>query len=485
MKKITVVGLPPGESGGLSPQVLSLVKKGRPLYLRTGKHPLAFCLRRKGVPFRTCDHLSKPSGETRTVCRSIACSLVRSAARYGEVFYLVPGDPLAGEGVVKQLRRLAPARGAALTIFSSPLVLEPVLAVLKPDLREGITVLEASSLAQGGEPGGRPLLILHLDSRSAAARVKSFLLDYYPPEAKVTVIRGAGKPKMQVWRMPLDQLDREFRYDRTTVLYVPPSPWYALGDLVRIMSRLRSEKGCPWDRAQSHESLRPYLVEEAYEVIDAIDRRDWASLQEELGDLLLQVVFHSQIAREEGRFTLSQVIHGICEKLIRRHPHVFGPGEELTVQQVLQKWEQIKAAEKGEQAGEAAAAARLPACLPALIRARKCQQRAAEVGFDWPDLEGAMEKLKEELSELEDAYRQGFSGSIEEELGDLLFAVVNVARFLRVDPELALSRALSKFNERFRYIEQQVLESGRPFSSFSLDQLDRWWEEAKTRTKKS
>ena len=185
MKKITVVGLPPGESGGLSPQVLSLVKKGRPLYLRTGKHPLAFCLRRKGVPFRTFDHLSKPSGETRTVCRSIACSLVRSAARYGEVFYLVPGDPLAGEGVVKQLRRLAPARGAALTIFSSPLVLEPVLAVLKPDLREGITVLEASSLAQGGEPGGRPLLILHLDSRSAAARVKSFLLDYYPRRRKL------------------------------------------------------------------------------------------------------------------------------------------------------------------------------------------------------------------------------------------------------------------------------------------------------------
>lgn len=254
----------------------------------------------------------------------------------------------------------------------------------------------------------------------------------------------------------------------------------ALRDLEKIMTVLRSPRGCPWDRNQTHCSLRGCLIEEAYEVVAAIERDDDAALKEELGDLLLQVLFHSEIAREEGRFDLDAVIEGITAKLIRRHPHVFGTGRETSPAGAIVRWEQVKELEKG--AG-AASRIQVDPALPALLRAYKIQKRAASFGFDWPSLEGAVEKLKEEAAELKDAYRQGVPGRIEEEYGDFLFAAVNVARFLKLNPEMALGKALRKFLARFAYVSARVAGTNRPFSSFSLDQLDRWWEEAKIKGK--
>ncbi len=242
------------------------------------------------------------------------------------------------------------------------------------------------------------------------------------------------------------------------------------------MEQLR--KNCPWDRRQTHYSLRPYMLEEAYEAIAAIESGDPDLLKEELGDVLLQVVFHSQLAREQGRFNLNDVINEVSAKLIRRHPHVFGKERYQTVSQVMQSWQQIKAAEKKKDTKRSFG---VDVGLPALTRAAKIQKRAAEKGFDWPDLTGAMDKLKEELSELENAYRQGAQGNIEEELGDVLFAAVNVARFLKVDPELALEKSLRKFLARFTYVEQQVKLSGQSFDKFTLEELDRWWEESKNK----
>lgn len=256
----------------------------------------------------------------------------------------------------------------------------------------------------------------------------------------------------------------------------------ALQRLKRIMTVLRSSGGCPWDRVQTHYSLRGCLIEEAYEVIAAIERDDDAAMREELGDLLLQVVFHSEIAREEGRFDLEEVTAGIAAKLIRRHPHVFGTAGESTPDGAIDRWEKVKGRERDAQA---AGLMEVDPALPSLLRACKIQQRAASVGFDWPSLVGAAEKLKEEAAELEDAYHRGLPDRIEEEFGDFLFAAVNVARFLKLNPEMALGKAVEKFLDRFAHITAQAAKRNRPVNSFSLEQLDRWWEEAKNNGKNS
>lgn len=250
----------------------------------------------------------------------------------------------------------------------------------------------------------------------------------------------------------------------------------SLQRLEKIIALLRSPGGCPWDRRQTHYSLRGCLIEEAYEVVAAIERGDDAALEEELGDLLLQVLFHSEIAREEGIFDLDAVIKGLADKLIRRHPHVFGAGGAKTTAGAVARWEEVKDLERGTGAVQPI---QVDPALPALLRSSKVQERAAVFGFDWPSLKGAVEKLKEEAAELEDAYRLGVPDKIEEEYGDFLFAAVNVARFLKISPEMALGKAIQKFLVRFSYISTQAAIRSRPISSFSLDQLDRWWEEAK------
>ncbi|HZD61130.1 MAG TPA: nucleoside triphosphate pyrophosphohydrolase [Anaerolineae bacterium] len=248
---------------------------------------------------------------------------------------------------------------------------------------------------------------------------------------------------------------------------------YTCEHLVEIMSRLRGPQGCPWDKEQTHESLRRYLIEEAYETIEAIDENDPKHLKEELGDLLLQIVFHSQIASETGQFTMDDVSGGIITKLIRRHPHIFGEVEVSSAREVVINWEKIKDQEKGK----ASALSGIPKSLPALLYAFKLQAKAARVGFDWEDVDGALEKISEEVDELRRAKRG--EGSIEDEIGDLLFAVVNVARHLDVDPELALKRTCDKFERRFSYMEEKSASENKHLVDMSLQEKDKLWDEAK------
>lgn len=247
-----------------------------------------------------------------------------------------------------------------------------------------------------------------------------------------------------------------------------------LSFLVGLMARLRSPGGCPWDLQQTHQSLRPYLVEEAYEVIEAIDSGNPGNLKEELGDLLLQIIFHSQLASEKGDFSIDEVIQAISQKIIRRHPHVFNGEKAERAEEVSRKWSEIKRQEK-----KRASVFSVSAGLPALKRAQKIQQQAARCGFDWEEVEGAWEKLDEELKELEKVYNTGDKDKIEEETGDLIFAVVNVARFLNVDAELALNAAVAKFHRRMDYIEKSLRREGKLFKDYSLLELDKLWEEAK------
>ncbi len=251
---------------------------------------------------------------------------------------------------------------------------------------------------------------------------------------------------------------------------------YGLKDLENIVSILRSPGGCPWDAEQDHKSLRRALLEESCEVIEAIDEESPAHLQEELGDVLLQVVFHADIEREAGRFDLEAVADGICKKLIFRHPHVFGDVSVHDSEEVLVNWDQLKRQEKSQETYTDTLTA-VAKSLPALWRAEKVQKKAKKAGFDWPDASGAVDKLSEELAELKEAMEQGTN--IQEELGDLLFSVVNVSRFLKADPEEALNAATEKFISRFAKVEEMALSQGKDMAQMSLEELDKLWERAK------
>ncbi len=262
--------------------------------------------------------------------------------------------------------------------------------------------------------------------------------------------------------------------------------------VVAIMAQLRAPGGCPWDRKQTHESLKPYLIEETYEALDTIDRRDFAKLKEELGDVLLQVLFHSQIGTEQGTFTIDEVVRQLGDKLVRRHPHVFGETANaepaLNSDQVLHRWEDIKRAER-KQAGKPASLLHdIPQALPALLRAYQTQVRAARAGFDWPEgpqgLTDVFAKVEEEIAELREAI--GNAGTTPQptaemaaELGDLLFSLVNLARRLKVNPEESLRQTTNRFTDRFHFIEQQALRSGRAVDDLTLAEMDHFWEEAK------
>ncbi|HHU18317.1 MAG TPA: nucleoside triphosphate pyrophosphohydrolase [Clostridiales bacterium] len=252
----------------------------------------------------------------------------------------------------------------------------------------------------------------------------------------------------------------------------------AIKRLEDIISVLRSDEGCPWDRAQTHKSIRSCLLEEAYEAADAIDKEDFDNLEEELGDILLQVIFHASLANDEHRFDLRSIANRECDKMLRRHPHVFLNKNTESVDKALEKWENVKRNERGTST-HTETLKNVPDALPALIRSYKIQKKAAEVGFDWKDVRDAFSKIKEETSELLEIYQSGEATRIKEEVGDLLFAVVNVARFLGVNPEEALNLTSSKFIDRFAFIEESSSVHGKRLEEMSLEEMDKLWEKAK------
>ena len=253
------------------------------------------------------------------------------------------------------------------------------------------------------------------------------------------------------------------------------------GELVQIMARLRGENGCPWDREQTHASIKPYLLEETYEVLESIDENDPVKLEEELGDLALQVVFHAQMADEAGLFTIADVLRGINEKLRRRHPHIFGDVKADTAQEVLFNWEQIKKLEREKAQGHASVLDGVPRELPALLRAHRLQEKASRVGFDWNEARQVFQKVEEELAELQAAMESEQPDRMEAELGDLLFSLVNLGRFIAVNPEDALRKTIARFIARFQYIEEELAKRGTAPGQVTLEEMDALWAEAKAK----
>lgn len=251
--------------------------------------------------------------------------------------------------------------------------------------------------------------------------------------------------------------------------------------LTEIMARLRAPGGCPWDREQTFETIKPYLLEESYEVMDAVDARDWTGLADELGDLMLQAVFFAQMASEQGLFDIRDSLDAINNKLVRRHPHVFGDGDAKTSDDVLRRWDEIKATEKAAKQKPKGLLGGVPRTLPALVEAQKLAGKAAGVGFDWENIDQVFDKMREELAELEGARASREKDKVEDEIGDLLFVIVNIARFLKVDPEQALRRTNTKFRRRFGYVENQLLDQGKALEQSNIEEMETLWQKAKQR----
>jgi tetrapyrrole methylase family protein / MazG family protein len=352
--------------------------------------------------------------------------------------------------------------------------------VLEMDPPSKLILLEAETLASAHVPPyppDMPALLIDVDSPELALQIKNVLLTTYPKEH---VIYGVENGKRSEERL-LDFGQGEFS-DGFSV-YIP-----ALGEgtsfesFAEIVAHLRAPNGCPWDREQTHESLRKHLLEESYEAISAIDSGDFADMREEFGDLLLQVVLQSQIANEEGQFNINQVIHGIHSKIVRRHPHVFGDLELDGVQGVLANWEKLKEKERGEKKEKSERKEQrglldgVPLALPALSQAQEYQDRAARVGFDWPEIEGVLDKIKEEIEKIKNAESDFELAS---EIGDLLFAIVNLARWKHIDAESVLRATNRKFKKRFAYVEQGAKRQERNLSELSLDEMETFWTQAK------
>jgi tetrapyrrole methylase family protein/MazG family protein len=475
MGAITIVGLGPGDPRHLTREAWETLETASEIWLRTRHHPTV-----AGLPshlaLHSFDALYEEAGDFSQVYEAIAAEVLRLGQRPEGVIYAVPGHPLVGEATVTRLLSPAAESGLAVRVVEGLSFVEPVLTALRIDALSGLQVYDAVEVAALHHPPlnpDLPALLAQLYSRALAADVKLTLMNQYPDDHEVALVRAAGTARQQVVRLPLYELDRQ-DVEHLTTLYVPPLPGVASFEgLQETMAHLRAPDGCPWDREQTHESLRGTLLEEAYEVAAAIDAGDLCALQEELGDLLLQVLIHTQIATEEGEFKMPSVIAGIDAKLKHRHPHVWGGREVSGTGEVLQRWEQLKRQERGE---ECSVLDSIPAALPALQQADTCSRRAARVGFDWSGAGGVAEKVREEMAEVEAA---ATPEEREAELGDLLFAVVNWARWLDLDPEAALRRANARFARRFRAMEREVRERGLDMAALNIDALEALWQEAK------
>jgi tetrapyrrole methylase family protein / MazG family protein len=337
-----------------------------------------------------------------------------------------------------------------------------------------LILLDARTLASAHVPPyapDTPVLFTDVDTPALAAHLKNVLLTTYPEEHVVSFVQKGKQKKARLGDFSTDE------FSEGDSLYVPPlSEGTSFEAFVEIVAHLRAPNGCPWDREQTHETLRKHLLEESYEAISAIDSGDFRNMREEFGDLLLQVVLQSQIANEEEQFNINQVIQGIHSKIVRRHPHVFGDVQVEGVNGVLANWEKLKEKERGEAKEQKGLLDGVPLALPALSQAQEYQDRAARVGFDWTGIEGVLDKVREEIEEIKNAETDFELAS---EIGDLLFALVNVARWKHVDAESALRGTNMKFKKRFAYVEQGAKRQERELSSLSLDEMESLWQEAK------
>jgi tetrapyrrole methylase family protein/MazG family protein len=481
LPRITVVGLGPGDSRFVTAQTLDVLSNAPARFIRTTRHPSA-SLAGDATSFDDVYDAEDTFGD---VYATIVDRLVAAATEHGHVVYAVPGSPLVLERTVRLLRSDPRVQCEVLPAISfldlayDRLDIDPIEARIR--LIDG----HDFALASAGDSG--PMLVAHTHANWVLSDIK-LAVESAAGDEPVVILQGLGTDGEQVVHTTWAELDRTIQADHLTCIYIPHLATPVGAELVRFhqLARVLREQ-CPWDRDQTHRSLVRYLLEETYEVVDAIEALDPDNpatdedLIEELGDLLYQVEFHATIAEQEGRFTMADVARGVHDKLVRRHPHVFGDVVVDGADQVVHNWDAIKRAEKQRTSVFDGVAM----SQPSLGYAFGIQRKAAKVGFDWPDIDGAIPKIAEETAEVLDAIAQGDEHAVADEIGDLLFAVVNVARHAGVEPEAALRAATQKFRRRFEAVEQLASRRGLDLHAVSgqpdgLATLDALWDQVKS-----
>ncbi len=478
---ITIVGLGPGDPNQLTRQAWAWLQAAPEVYLRTRQHPTV-----AGLPgtidIQTFDDVYESHDSFDEVYEEIVRRVLELGKRPQGVTYAVPGHPFVAEATCPEIVRRAKQMGIPVQVIEGLSFLEPTFTALGIDPLPQVAIVDALELGAAHVPPfptSFPALVAQIYSRQVASDVKLALTSIYPDEFPVRLVHAAGTPEQRVEDLPLYEIDRSASTALLTTLYLPPlGSDTSFEGFQEIVAHLRAPDGCPWDKAQTHLSLRKHLLEETYETLTALDKEDPAGLREELGDLLLQIYLHAQIASEEGEFNIADVLQGIHQKIVRRHPHVFGEVHVENVEGVLTNWEKIKEQERKDNGMEQTKGLLdgVPPALPALSQAQEIQDRAARVGFDWDEIEPVIEKVREELTEVLEADTQESRAG---ELGDLLFAVVNLVRWYDVDAESALRKTNERFRTRFKHVEQGVKASGRNLSDVTLAEMDVFWEEAK------
>ncbi|WP_256762272.1 nucleoside triphosphate pyrophosphohydrolase [Cohnella sp. WQ 127256] len=488
---ITIVGLGSGGEDQLTLGILKALEQTTHRYVRTLDHPAVADLQLRNISFQSFDSLYEQLESFEGVYEAITLELINTAKRHPNetILYAVPGHPMVAERTVQLLRQRATEEGVQLQLLGGESFLDQAFTRLGFDPIEGFQLLDASELRREHLRPHLHTVIGQVYDVYTASDVKLTLMSVYPDDHPVIVGKALGVSGHEViQQIPLHELDRLESYGNLMLVYVAASTDERLrrGSFERlheIVSILRSPEGCPWDREQTHLSIRRNFIEETFEAIEAIDLDDPDGMKEEFGDVILQVLLHSQMEEETGAFDVYDVLAELNDKLIFRHPHVFGGANAPDAEAALQNWEQMKAEEKKRKGipERTSILDGIPKDLPALPRAHKQQKQAAKVGFDWPDLNGVFDKMEEELQELREAVKQESPERQQDELGDLLFAVVNASRFLKADPEEALAGTNRKFAARFKYIEEQLRISGRTFEQTDLSEMEAWWQEAKIR----
>ncbi len=480
---LTILGLGPGEVDDLSRRAWRALKQAKTVIVRTSQHNCVPCLpQSEGTTYQYCDDLYESIPAFKDVYAAIV-ERVLMAARAGDVVYAVPGDPMVGESTVLALLKATKAENIAVEMVSGISFVEPILAALGVDAMDGLQILDGITVAAMHHPPINPdvpALLGQVYSREVAANVKLTLMNQYPDEFEVSLIHAAGTNTPIVEHLPLYEIDRSENIKHMTSLYVP-----ALGKMSsfeqfqEIIAHLRAPEGCPWDKEQTHLSLRRYLLEEAHEVLEALDAEDSVELYKEMGDLLLQIVLHTQIAIDDGEFKMSDVISHVNRKLIHRHPHVWGDVEAKNAGEVLENWDALKKKEHAEQGiNRESILDGIPKGIPALMQALRYQEKAAKVHFDWDAIDSVLAKVREELDEVLNATDDDNRA---EEIGDLLFVIANWARWLKVDPETALRETNAKFYRRFRYVEEGLAAQGKTPAESNLAEMDALWDAAKAK----
>ncbi|MGL5755359.1 MAG: nucleoside triphosphate pyrophosphohydrolase [Paraclostridium sp.] len=480
MGKITIVGLGPGEYSLISQGALESLKSSDRIFLRTEKHPIMDILKNE-IKYTSLDYFYGEDEDFDNVYNKIANFIIEES-KNGNLVYVVPGHPRVAEKTVSIISGIANKKGIETEIIASMSFVDAMFNYLEVDPSEGFKLVDAFEIKDSYIDTSTSMIITQIYDRFIASNVKLSLMEYYDDEQEICIVKAAGVKDLESKKyVKLYELDRnENDFDYLTSLYIPKSEktmYNTVKDLENIVEQLRGENGCEWDKKQTHESLKGHIIEEAYELVQAIDNDDIDEMIEELGDILLHVVFHSQIGKEEGYFDLREVINTICEKLIYRHPHVF-KNESIDMNTYDKTWEDLKKKEKGEST-ITEGLKRIPTSLPALTKAKKVQYKASLVGFDWDNIDDVFKKIVEEYKELLDEHKQGNIKYIKEELGDLLFSIVNLTRFLDINPEEALNLSTEKFINRFEFIENSAISLNQNLEDMTLREMDDLWNKSK------